>query len=387
MNDEITDGLLKLQHYIEKENYQGFDPYDALASPIFKLPFLNSNYQVRFLAQQFIKRFPFNIRPLLNIKKSTNPVTLGLCIQGYTNLAVAGIITNEELLSKCSHLITILESLIPKNYSGACWGYDFPWQSRHFALKAYQPSIVATGIITNALFQYYEHTKSANAFSLCESACNFISNDLNKFHDEKGAICFSYTPFDNYQVYNANMKGVRTLAQVFSVTNKQPYADLAKSAASFVTSAQNEDGSWFYAPGSKGKWIDNYHTGYVLECLHEYSDKTRDFNFHRIIQNGYNYYITNLFEENKIPKFFNNDTYPIDCTSGAQAVITLCRFGEIKQAENVALFMVRNMQAPDGSFYFRKHKNKLDKTVFMRWSNAWMFAALARIICIQKQLT
>lgn len=378
MNDEIHAGCLKLQHYIESENYRGFDPYDALSSPLFKLPVLKSNYQIRFLAQQIIKRFPLNIRPILQIKKALNPVTLGLCIQGYTDLAIAGRISNQVLQQKCSKLISVLETLIPENFSGACWGYDFPWQSRHFALDAYQPSIVATGIITNALFQYFRFTNDSNAFALCESSCNFILNDLNKYTDQNGHICFSYTPHDHYQVYNASMKGVRTLAQVYSVTANKKYFEMAKSAASFVASAQNVDGSWFYAPGNKGNWIDNYHTGYVLECLQEYAERTGDNSFQSTIQNGFEYYLKNLFEQGHIPKFYNNRTYPIDCTSGAQAILTLCRFGETKQAQNIALFMIDKMQSPNGSFYFRANKNSIDKTVFMRWSNAWMFAALSR---------
>ena len=32
--------LGKIKEYIEKNNYEGFDPYDGLTSPIFRLPVL-----------------------------------------------------------------------------------------------------------------------------------------------------------------------------------------------------------------------------------------------------------------------------------------------------------------------------------------------------------
>ena len=63
-----------LQQYIEQENYRGYDPYDALKSPLFKLPFFKSNKFIRFAAQQLVKRSPINLRPLLFVPKGYNPV-------------------------------------------------------------------------------------------------------------------------------------------------------------------------------------------------------------------------------------------------------------------------------------------------------------------------
>ena len=82
----IEESLQRLVNYIESQNYRGYDPYDALKSPLFRLPILKSNKLIRFGAQQLVKRSPLNLRPLLGIPKGYNPVTLGLCIQGYSNL-------------------------------------------------------------------------------------------------------------------------------------------------------------------------------------------------------------------------------------------------------------------------------------------------------------
>ncbi|MBK6912284.1 MAG: hypothetical protein IPH11_00855 [Ignavibacteriales bacterium] len=80
--DLLNEALGRLLRYIEKENYRGWDPYDALSSPLFKLPFFRSNKFIRFAAQQAVKRSPINLRPLLFIPKGYNPVTLGLMLQG-----------------------------------------------------------------------------------------------------------------------------------------------------------------------------------------------------------------------------------------------------------------------------------------------------------------
>ena len=96
----ITERINKLKKYIEKEDYKGYDPYDALKSPLFKLPFFKSNKLVRFGTQQLVKRLPFSIRPFLLAPKGYNPVTLGLSIQAYANLILAEPANKELYLKK-----------------------------------------------------------------------------------------------------------------------------------------------------------------------------------------------------------------------------------------------------------------------------------------------
>lgn len=378
-NQIISESLVKLQNYIEKEHYSGYDPYDALKSPLFKLPFFRKNKIVRFGAQQFIKRFPINLRPLIFVPKGLNPVSLGLAMQGYTAMGKNGILTENEVASKCEPLINQLVNLVPKGYSGACWGYDFDWEARYANIPAYQPTIVATGFITNALFQYFKYTGNKIAFNLCESACNFLSNDLNIFEDSDGTICFSYSPFDNDQVFNASMKGVRLLSQVYSINKDESHFTLAKKGAAFVSKYQQPDGSWKYAALNKGEWIDNYHTSYVLDCFDEFQKCCDDNTYADQIVHGFEFYLNNFFDEGCIPKFYNNNRFPVDCTSAAQSILTLIRFNKIELAKNVAVYMINTMQAAEGYFYFRKHKFYTEKQSFMRWSNAWMFSALGTL--------
>lgn len=377
----LQQSVSRLQLYIEKENYRGYDPYDGLKSPLFKLPFLKSNEKLRFLVQQVVKRFPLNLRPLLCVAKGYNPVTLGLCIQGYANLVSVYPEKEKELNEKINFLIDELEKMIPAGYSGACWGYDFDWQARYASIPAYQPTVVATGIICNALFIAYEKTGNKKALELCTNACNFILNDLKKTVDATdGSFCFSYSPFDTQVVFNASMKGVRILAQVYSQTKNETLKAVAKKAVDFVMKHQSADGSWTYSTSKVGGWVDNYHTGYVLDCLHEYILQTGDGAFRINLEKGIEFYTKSFFENNTIPKFYDKNIFPIDCTAAAQSLLTLCRFGRIETANNVALYMTENMQSANGYFYFRKFKNHTEKISFMRWSNAWMFAGLTTLL-------
>jgi hypothetical protein len=371
--------LEKLKEYIEASNYRGYDPYDALKSPFFKLPILKSNKLLRFGIQQLVKRLPFSTRPLLFVPKGYNPVTLGLCIQAYAYLYKAEPENNEKYEEKINCLIQELKQLIPKGYSGACWGYDFDWEARQAKIPAYQPTVVATGIITNALFVAYQTTGNTDAKLLVESAANFVIKDLQRTYKEN-TFCFSYSPFDKQQVFNASMKGVRLLAQAYSINQNSEYKELAKQAVAFVVSHQNEDGSWGYSLANGGGWTDNYHTGYVLDCLDEYQKLTVDFQWKENLEKGYIFYLHIFIEENGQPKFYHNNAYPSDCTSAAQTILTTIRFGDKEIAKKTATWMINNMQKKSGSFKFRKFKHYTITTSFMRWSDAWMFAALSNLL-------
>ena len=380
MIPNIRKSLEKLQNYIEGQDYRGWDPYDILKSPLFKLPLLNKNKTIRFYSQQFGKRFPFNIRSLLLVPKGCNPVTLGLCIQAYSYLILVYPEKKEEFEKKILSLIAKLKRLIPSGFSGACWGYDFDWEARYATIPSYQPTIVATGIITNGLFECYRITKNKDAFDLCKSACDFVLNDLNRTGTPL-SFCFSYSPLDRQQVFNATMKGVRLLSQVYSVTRNTKLKEIAGYAAQYVIDQQNDDGSWFYSKSSTGGWIDNYHTGYILECFDEFMKNMGDNSFSSHIVKGFGFYKNSFFEDNLLPKFYNTKLYPIDCTSAGQSLLTLCRYGEKSMAQKVANWMITNMQTDNGYFYFRKYKHFTDKTSFMRWSNAWMLAGLSCVLC------
>jgi len=385
----ITVSLDKLQRYIENENYKGWDPYDALSSPLFKLPFFRSNKLIRFGAQQLVKRSKISLRPLLRVPKGYNPVTLGLVLQGYCYQILKKEIPEQvrnDTLKKIEFLVNELERLQSKGYAGSCWGYDFDWEARHANIPAYKPTVVATGFINNALFLCYRVTGNEKAKKMLISAADFILNDLNRSFQSLppaansqtiSAFCFSYSPFDKQMVFNASMKGVRLLAQVYSITKDKALIETARNAVEFVMQHQNEDGSWYYSLAESGKFIDNYHTGYILDCLDEYRLHTGDNSYNSRIQKGFEFYKNNFFEADGCPKFYHNKKYPTDCTAAAQSILTLVRFGQEKTARQIAEYMIKHMMDDRGYFYFRDYGTKIEKTSFMRWSNAWMFAGLS----------
>ncbi|MDQ7818398.1 MAG: hypothetical protein RDU14_15330 [Melioribacteraceae bacterium] len=380
MDDKIIHSLDELEFYIINLNFKGYDPYDGLNSPIFNLPILKTNKLVRFGFQQVFRRIPINFRPLLGIKKGLNPVTLGLSIQAFTYLAQFNKKKERFYLEKINYCLAELISLQSKGYSGSCWGYEFDWEARYVRVNAYTPTIVATGFITNALFEYYKIYKDQRAKNLILSASQFVIKDLNRTYDNNGDFCFSYSPYDKQIVFNATMKGARLLAQCYSINNDTELLIDIKKTIAFVMKYQEANGAWSYSGGDARTWIDNFHSAYVLDCLSEYILLTGDRTFERNLELGKEYYINTFFENNGTPRYFSNKIFPIDSTCAAQSIITLTRLKQDDLAKKVLLYMIENMQSSKGYFYYQKNKYYKNRISYMRWSNVWMYVALATVL-------
>jgi hypothetical protein len=375
----VLDAVMRTEAYISRADFRGYDPYDALLSPLFDLPVLRSSKLVRLGAQQLLRRCPLNFRPLLRIPRGYNPVTLGLALQAYAYLCTADERRAEYHRAQALACLERLKDIQSKGFSGACWGYDFPWEARYGHLPAFTPTIVATGIITNALFIAYELLGFEDALALCASACAFILHDLERATYADGSFCWGYFPSDRQQVINATMKGSRLCAQVGSVIEDELLTEAAMLSARFAAQHQRSDGAWPYAVGDDRSWVDNFHTGYVLESFREYASRTGDQQFDSVIERGWAYYRRHFFEDDRVPRYFDNRTHPIDVTACAESIIVLTEFEDHAARDRVADWVIRNMQRPDGSFIYqigRRHKNTIP---YMRWGVAWMFAALGRL--------
>ena len=375
--NKIAESFKALKKYCELNQFKGWDPYDGLNSKFFQsLPIKKSRF-FRLAWIQFFKKSPINFRKLLGVKKDYNPKGLGLFLTGYCNLYLKD--GKEEDLDKIKFLVDEIISLKTEGYSGSCWGYNFDWQARAFFQPKYTPTVVATTFITYALLDAYDILKEDRLLKECESACDFVLKDLNKTYDDDGDFAFSYSPEDSTQVYNASLLGSRLLSRVYSYTKKEEYIKEARKSVSFCVKHQKKDGSWSYSPLTFHSWIDNFHTGYNLECIHEYQKYSGDTSFQSSIDLGFDYYIKTFFTEDGISKYYNNSVFPIDIHAPAQLIVTLDRLGKMEEykdlVDRVLNWTIVNMQSKEGYFYFQKGKFYTSKIPYIRWAQSWMFFA------------
>lgn len=397
LKSKIESSFLKLKSYCEAEKFAGWDPYDGLNSKIFNALPLKHWDVARLAWIQSFKRSPVNFRKLLLVPKQHNAKGIGLFLLGYCNLydlaskdkTTFG--NKEELLSKINELANLLNRLKNPNFSGACWGYNFPWQSRRlFLFPKDTPTVVATTFCVEALFKAYDVTKNKTYKSLALSAADFVMNDLNRTPHHSGFL-FSYSPYKgNNTVYNASLLGAKTLSLCYKYSGEKLYKDTAELAVRSACDGQLNDGSWPYGLLKTQSWIDNFHTGYNLDAISVYQNCTGDNQFEGNLNKGFDYYIENFFEKNGIPKYYHNKTYPIDIHCPGQLFVTLSKLNEFKNnkvlADSVLNWAIQNMQSPKGFFYYQIKKRLSSKISYMRWSNAFMFNAMTYYTLENKKL-
>ena len=380
MNEEFIGPLNRLRKYCEAENFKGYDPYDGLNSGFFKaIPVLSGNRIVRLAWIQFFKRSPLNLRSLTGVRKDYNPKAMGLFLSSYCRLYKAE--AKQEYLDKMDFFIEKINNSVSKGYSGACWGYNFDWQARAFFQPKGTPTVVASVFISNALLDAYEILKRDSLLKTARSTCDFILKDLNRTYDDKNNFAFSYSPLDKSVVFNASLLGSRLLGRVYSFTNEKELVEAAKRSVDYCCEYQREDGSWGYGTLPFHKWVDNFHTGYNLECIADYMKFSGDNVYSNNVNQGFGYYINTFFTKEGIPKYYNNSIYPVDVHAPAQMVITLAKldkFYEHKELmDKVLNWTIKNMQSKKGFFYYQVNKYFSSKIPYMRWAQAWMFYALS----------
>ena len=393
---KFEESFLKLKSYCEQENYKGWDPYDGLNSKIFRITPLKNWDLARLAWIQGFKRSPMNFRKLLAVPKEYNAKGIGLFLSGYCNLyklSASGDTTfgtKDELLKKIDFLSELLLKLQNKSYSGACWGYNFDWQARGgLFFPANTPTVVATTFCASALIEAYEITKNKNYLNTALSSAAFVMQDLLRSPHNNGFL-FSYSPLPgNNTVYNASLLGAKLLSLAYSHTKKEAYKETAQKAVQAACEAQNNDGSWIYGLLRIQSWIDSFHTGYNLDAIQVYQDKTGDTSFQQNIDKGFDFYINNFFEADGTPKYYHNKTYPIDIHCPGQLFVTLKTLDKYEEhqelAQKVLNWTIENMQDRKGYFYYQLKKGVSSKISYMRWSNAFMFNAMSCYFVEQKK--
>src|SRR5512137_656120 len=77
----IEAGLDRVEAWVEKHEYRGYEPFDGLTSYLFPLTF--HNQLACQVLQQVVRRFPINLRPILGVKPLDSTKGRGYMAWGY----------------------------------------------------------------------------------------------------------------------------------------------------------------------------------------------------------------------------------------------------------------------------------------------------------------
>lgn len=376
----------RLADWCRRHEYAGYDPFDGLNSSVFQATPLARSRTARLIWTQFFKRSPVNLRRLARVPAERNPK--GTALFALAALASFRRERNEGTAREARSLLDDLLAARLDGWSGAAWGYNFDWQGRAFFAPRGTPTIVPTAFVARALLEAARAFDDQSYLKTAQSACDFILRDLHRSEESETEVCWSYSPLDRTRVFNASLLAAETLAAVGRETNDSELLRWAERGARYVARRQREDGSWAYGADGYQSWADNFHTAYVLVSLSRIMESCGEecrTELAATVRRGYEFWRDSFFLVDGWPKYYHNRLYPADAHSAGAAIAALCELGWIDKgalqlAETIALWAIRNLQDGRGYFYYQRRRFHTIRTPYMRWSQAWMLYALARLL-------
>src|SRR5256886_14465478 len=192
-----------LWKYCRAQGLAGYDPYDGLNSRLFQSTPFNKSRVARLVWTQFHKRSPINFRSWVGIPRERNAKAMAL----FALAALADFRRDptKENEVEARELLDDLIWMSLKGFRGACWGYNFDWQSRSFFVPRGTPTIVPTAFAARALCEAAEILSRDEYLPFARTICDFTLNDLIRSEETTDEVCFSYSPLDQTRVFNANL--------------------------------------------------------------------------------------------------------------------------------------------------------------------------------------
>ena len=226
------------------------------------------------------------------------------------------------------------------------------------------------------------------------SVCDFVLRNLRRSAETEDEVCFGYTPLDATRVFNASLLAGEALAAAGALTGERELLAWARRAARYVVRRQRADGSWAYGADDYQSWSDNFHTAFVLTSLARVMEDVGSGGeggeslpeFGAALRRGYDFWRASFFLAGGWPKYYHDRAYPADTHSAAAAIVALTELraldaGALDFAGEVARWTLRHLRDPArGFFYYQRRRTHTVRTPFMRWSQAWMLYALAKLL-------
>jgi rhamnogalacturonyl hydrolase YesR len=375
----VYSGMKKVATWVEDHDYKAYEPFDGLSSPLHRLT--SRNLLLDRILQQAVRQSPINLRPILGIKPLPSTKGRGYMAAGY--LTLYRLTGEPEYRQKAVHCLDWLMGHKSPKFREYSWANHFDYSSRGGRYFRDDSIIVWTALVGQAFLDGFEALGDRRYLDVAESACRWILA-LPRERTDAGT-CLSYHMLEQHRVHNANMLGAAMLARMWSHSRKAEYLDVSSAAIEYTVSRQRPDGSWWYGEEPKYQWVDNFHTGYILDSLKCYIESTGDLTLKPQMDRGFQYFTANFFEDTGRPKYYHNRAQPIDIQCAAQAIETLAKFSDrtnpgLQTAQKVARWTIENMQDSTGYFYYRKYPLLAARIPMLHWGQATMFSALSQLL-------
>jgi hypothetical protein len=293
---------------------------------------------------------------------------------------------DKEYLEKAAALgRELLASSIP-GYHGRCWGYPFDWQQTQGFWKKNSPLITSTPYCFELFAKLADITGDAAHLETCRSIAQFIHKDLCDTPASATAAAGGYLPGDRSRVLNASAYRAMVLFEAAARFGVEEYAATARGNLNFVLENQRGDGAWLYSLDEGERFIDHFHTCFVLKNLWKTNRRLKSREISAAIVKGFAFYRRELFDAEGLPKPFvirprapvvRLEMYDFAESIGLGAMLAREIPGAMEMAGNLARALCRDYQLADGHFVTRVYLGGIrHKLGYLRWPQAAIFCAL-----------
>jgi hypothetical protein len=275
--------------------------------------------------------------------------------------------------------------------NGIAWGMDLPYVSRFVTASPTTPNLFQTMNAAAAFLAGYEATGEEAYLATAFWVVDFVERELGRLEDSPTRVAWRYYPGHDACVYNVNALLGAWLQRLGRLAGRDDLVSLGRRTLQFVVTGQNPDGSWSYESGPRGRWVDGFHTGYVLESLLQAVHIEGDSACAAGLKRGIRYYAAHLITPTGLPRYTDRSILPIDVQNCAQAIQTLAQLGRLDphflpRACQTADLVIQKLfrwsrqgPEPEGYFLLARGRWFANRLPAVRWGQAPMLLALTHL--------
>jgi glycosyltransferase involved in cell wall biosynthesis len=337
----------------------------------------------------FCEAFVPSVRRLF-WKRQRFPIADAHYAMGFAILAQ--VCADKKYYQRAIHFLDVLETTCCAGQKHNAWGYPFDWVWAGGTIKEGTPLVTTEPYVYEAFSQAYDIDKNEKWRQIMQSLATHVSDDYFDMPVSARAASASYCPStrpDSGMVVNANAYRAFLLTKASLDFSEDKFREQARRNMHFVLESQNSDGSWYYAMDGKRKFVDHFHTCFVMKALAKIERLTGDRDCTTAIERGIDYYLKHLFDDAGLPKPFSKaprlTVYRRELYDYAEcinlATLLRGRFPELdKRLSTVLDDILTRWQRPDGSFRSRELLFGWDNVPMHRWAQAQLFRSLCLLL-------
>jgi hypothetical protein len=290
-----------IETYLLRDNLSTYDPYDIWKTA------KGSKIKKFYYKHKYLGLAPAGVLTIYDLYIN-NDFRKGYQQQEYPIVRAQAILTllnlykdnkQEIYLEYAKKHIDWLLTHNSKGYSGYCWGTGFKIViSDTLIYDENVPFSTNTPYILEAFHEYYQLTKDEKILKTIQSIYKFYENDLLVLKEDEKILITSYGPFKDRVVTNAVAYTMFAYSIFYNYCEEKAYIQKKiEKMVNFISSVQQTDGSWIYAPYDENSFIDCFHTVFVIKNLIKTAHNIPINIEKNIIKKGYNYLIENFYDK------------------------------------------------------------------------------------------